>query len=527
MGSVVAVSSHKPIPKKTVHRAPVRKKKGLALWMERVLAECDRASVGFEAEPVHDLRVALRRCRSIADGLMAIDPDPEWKRMKKAGKQLFSRLGDLRDMQVMEQWVLRLAPAEDLVGQALQRSFAEREMQLKQDAAKALREFDRKQWKKWSTTLPRREWKAPSGALLFEHLALERWTTAYALHRLALRNRSKAAFHSLRIGLKRFRYIVENFLPEKHKDWRDDLKFLQDLLGDIHDLDVLWAAGLQVNAFSDGESRLRWQSTIAAEREARIAKYRELMSGKGSLWQLWRAELPQGKQIEVAGLRRLRRWASYLDPDFKHSDRVAKLALQLYDGLLRNGRFGRPPHSDERRVLQIAALLHDVGRSQGEKRSRKASVKLIRELAPPLGLHKETLNMAGVVARYQSGSLPCPGQKALVGLIHSQRQMLNRLAGILRLAEALDADHSGRINGLAVHELRGFVLVIADGYVSRDGLAEKVAGGRHLLEIVLRCPVLVQPLLVRRAKRAGAVRKSEPVLAVTIPPRETARLLPS
>jgi CHAD domain-containing protein len=49
--------------------------------MERVLLECDRAAAGFEADPVHDLRVALRRCRSLADGLMALDPDSSWKEM--------------------------------------------------------------------------------------------------------------------------------------------------------------------------------------------------------------------------------------------------------------------------------------------------------------------------------------------------------------------------------------------------------------------------------------------------------------
>src|SRR5262252_729732 len=79
--------------------------------MLRALHECDGVSADFSADPVHDLRVALRRCRSMADGLMAIDPDPNWKAMKKAGKRLFQRLGDLRDVQIMMEWIEKLHPA--------------------------------------------------------------------------------------------------------------------------------------------------------------------------------------------------------------------------------------------------------------------------------------------------------------------------------------------------------------------------------------------------------------------------------
>ncbi len=185
---------------------------------------------------------------------------------EESGKAAVQRLGDLRDVQVMEEWVQRLAPPMTWKLKFCCEAFPDREMQLKQEAAKALQEFDRKQWGKWSTTLPRRGAKLRPGTILFKHLALERWNAAYDLHRLALRNRSKVAFHSLRIGLKRFRYIVENFLPEQHAAWKDDLKQLQDLLGEVHDLDVLWAAALQANAFSDIESRTRWQKRIANER---------------------------------------------------------------------------------------------------------------------------------------------------------------------------------------------------------------------------------------------------------------------
>src|SRR5579864_3761819 len=86
----------------------VPKTTGLGYWMMRVIEECELVSANFSADPVHDLRVALRRCRSMADGMMAMDPDREWKAMKKAGKQLFQRLGTLRDVQIMMEWIEKL-----------------------------------------------------------------------------------------------------------------------------------------------------------------------------------------------------------------------------------------------------------------------------------------------------------------------------------------------------------------------------------------------------------------------------------
>ena len=71
---------------------PAKKKSGLAFWMQRVLEECDRASLSFAPDPVHDLRVALRRCCSMADAIPVIHPDPASQDMQKAGKRLLRRL---------------------------------------------------------------------------------------------------------------------------------------------------------------------------------------------------------------------------------------------------------------------------------------------------------------------------------------------------------------------------------------------------------------------------------------------------
>jgi CHAD domain-containing protein/HD superfamily phosphodiesterase len=467
---------------------------GIAFWMGRVLEECTRAGVNFAPDPVHDLRVALRRCRSIADGLRALDPDPSWNQMKKAAKRLFDRLGELRDVQVMEEWIARLGALDDPVTLALLQFLAGRESQLRQEAAQALAQFDEKRWLGWIASLPRRAARMRPGGPIFQHLALERWTAAYELHRRALRNRSQVALHRLRIGLKRFRYIVENFLPIQHAAWSADLKQLQDLLGEVHDLDVLWTTALEINAFPDADSRSRWHNKILAERSQRIETYRGKMLGKSSLWIKWRSQLPQGEQVQSIALSRLRLWGSLLDPDFKHSQRVARLALQLYDGLPATPGTGS---KDERATLQLAALLHDVGLSRKEKAHHKTTQKLITRLDPPLGWSQTEIKMVAAVARYHRGALPRAGQKALLGFTARQRQTAVKLAAILRLANAFDADRDGRIERLTCEQQNGFLLICAQAYDPRDRIAETIAGSRHLLETVYRRPVLVKPLRPR------------------------------
>jgi CHAD domain-containing protein/HD superfamily phosphodiesterase len=483
-------------------RRAIEKRPSLTLWMNRVLEECDRASVEFAADPVHDLRVALRRCRSMADGMMAIDPDPSWKRMKKAGKLLFSSLGELRDTQVMEEWVHKLGAADDPVTERLLQYLAHGESDLKMRAAQALQEFDRRQWKRWAIELPRRAGRIRIGGLVFKHLALERWTDAYALHRIAMRNRSQTAFHALRIGIKRFRYIVENFLPQQHVVWSNNLKELQDLLGEVHDLDVLWATALQISAFPNPESRSHWHSKVLEERTVRVDKYKGKMTGKESLWFAWRMELPEGKQIEDAALSRLKLWGSVLDPNVQHANHVARLALQLYDGLP-SGKLEDAQARQERTILQAAALLHDVGRSQKGDAHHKASYRLIRQMKPPLGWNSEAMLIAGAAARYHHGAFPQARQKTLRGLNHEQRQTITRLAAILRLANALDAEADGRIRRVRLASANGHILVEAEGYSANDRMAEEIAAGRHLLETVYRKPVLVKPLKAAQPRKPG------------------------
>jgi CHAD domain-containing protein/HD superfamily phosphodiesterase len=522
------------VPSTTTQPTRPKKITGLRYWMLQVLEECEHVSADFGPDPVHDLRVSLRRCRSLADGLMALDPDPGWKAMKKSGKRLFQRLGALRDVQVMMEWVEKLDPDKVIVEQtrvarallpalppsqqkpadrtdlpsthrdpavhALLEILHRREKEQQLEAQSALEEFDRKQWRQWSKSLPVRAARIRPGSALFKHFALERWTAARELHNRALRNRSQVAFHSLRIGIKRFRYIVENFLPAEHKAWSHGLKEIQDLLGEVHDLDVLWSTAVSCKVFPDADLRKLWHERILAERTQRINGYRAKMVGPDSRWQVWRAALPQGKQIQALAIRRMKLWANGLDPDFPHSERVASLALQLYDGLLAWGWQPSVDAASARSSLLAASLLHDVGKSEGEKGHHKTSYDLIRAHGNPLGWKAADLQRAAIVARFHRGALPTRKHTTLRDLLPDEQEATIQLAAILRLANALDAAHDSQIRRIQVENVQSKrkqnepLIIAAEGYLPLGPSAQTIAAERHLLETVLRRPIAVKPM---------------------------------
>lgn len=531
-------------------------------------------SADFSADPVHDLRVSLRRCRSMADGMMAMDPDRQWKAMRKAGKRLFQRLGALRDVQIMMEWIEKLdpSPMETEVSpvspggiavtgnasggtratvadaamslaapanpaRALLQILRAREIEQKREARAALEEFDRKQWKQWSTSLPLRAARIRPGSAVFKHLALERWTSARELHTRAQRNRSQVGFHTLRIGIKRFRYIVENFLPVEHKAWSGDLKHVQDLLGEVHDLDVLWATATACHVFPDEQSRNEWHTRIIEERAKRIDEYRERTTGPDSLWNVWRAGLPQGEQIQYIATQRMKLWAKALDPDFAHAERVARIALSLYDGLVSGGLLPRgsagsvalKSNGDEaamRASLNLAALLHDVGKAKGHKGHHKESLELIKGHGTPLGWKVEALTRAGIVARFHAGGLPSRSHKALRDLLPDEQRTTIQLAAILRLANAFDVAHDGHIRRVEIENIlssakrsqrtNGFLRkaaklgpnealnITAEGFVPGSFTARAVAAERYLLETVLRRPVIVKAMRSAESPRVAS-----------------------
>jgi len=207
--------------------------------LRRALRNHKRARRKLKTDPVHDFRVALRRCRSLAEGFSAIDPDPVWRRLRKASKRTQSGLSHLRDVQVLEAWLKPLRLTGGPAGRALASHFEKQERRARREARSSLESFPRKQWKRWSRRLPARAELIPVNERRLAQLVLGQLTRVVDLDERWTKQPNADTWHELRVAVKRLRYMVESFLPKKSEEWSTELERAQDLLGEGHDLDGL------------------------------------------------------------------------------------------------------------------------------------------------------------------------------------------------------------------------------------------------------------------------------------------------
>ena len=305
------------------------------------------------------------------------------------------------------EWIEHLRGDCPPVAERLKSDCLQREA-IKTNAAEVVDKFDTQRWQQWAQKLDKLVQDAENPAEVFQVLALERYEAAHKLHAKALRDRSKTALHELRIGIKKLRYIVENFLPDLEQSWGKDLRHVQNLLGEVHDLDVLWITARQIQAFASPQERQQWCAAVSRERTQRVQAYREKMVGRHSLWQEWRRELPAGEELHRAVLKRFATWAASLDPDPAHTQLVTQFSLALYDALQVAGLVPARGAGavSPRDLLQVAALTHGAGHGGGDKVRHKLCGRLLEKLEIPPGWSATDLMIAALVARYHRGALP-------------------------------------------------------------------------------------------------------------------------
>ena len=478
--------------KPTSTAAPANPDAGLAHWISRVLKQRKRAAKELRPESVHDLRTALRRCLSMEDAHSEFDPHPDWKKMKRAAKRLLKNLGGLRDSDVLLEWLDKLEVAKDKTGADLRGAIEAERANFRQEAEDALKNFDQQKWKSWAGELTPRANSFLPDSLELRYVALERWQQAFERHRFSMRSRSKIGYHRTRVALKKLRYTIEIFLPAQKMKWGEELRQLQNLLGEVHDLDVLWSKLISLKPAVDREAKAAWKAAIGAERKERLKQYASKTSGKASLWLQWRQMLPDGQELERAAVAELAAWARFRTPEFVHQQRVAALAAELFDALEVRGFTVGMPTARPRYIVQAAALLEDIGRVDGDKRHHKNSYRLIRKLPLPVGWRPAELQLMALVARYHRKALPQAKHKEFSVLASTFQQATLLLAGILRLANALEQAPNA-IRKLHVDVTLEGLMIRAYGFDGEEPLLSKLATAKHLLEIACRRPIVITP----------------------------------
>jgi exopolyphosphatase/guanosine-5'-triphosphate,3'-diphosphate pyrophosphatase len=142
--------------------------------------------------------------------------------------------------------------------------------------------------------------------------------------------------------------------------------------------------------------------------------------------------------------------------DLKHAHRVAYLAQQLFDEL-------RPLHSlgsEHRRLLAAAALLHDIGYFVSHTGHHKHSAYLIQN-SDLLGFTAPEVSVIANIAYYHRGGAIKLKRDFFSELRDQDREVVRKLAALLRLADALDRDHKGRVRSLRCEIGEGEVRIVA------------------------------------------------------------------
>jgi exopolyphosphatase / guanosine-5'-triphosphate,3'-diphosphate pyrophosphatase len=148
--------------------------------------------------------------------------------------------------------------------------------------------------------------------------------------------------------------------------------------------------------------------------------------------------------------------AAHYRADLKHAHRVAYLAQQLFDDL-------RPLHQlggEHRRLLMAAAVLHDIGYLVSHTEHNKHSAYLI-EHSELTGFTDSEIAVIANVVRYHRSSLPKPKHPYYAALPLETRTIVRKLAALLRMADALDRDHEGRVRSVRVESGAKTVRLIA------------------------------------------------------------------
>jgi len=126
-----------------------------------------------------------------------------------------------------------------------------------------------------------------------------------------------------------------------------------------------------------------------------------------------------------------------------HARHVARLAEQIFDCLSETEQLSR----HQRTLMLAGALLHDIGYHIAHESHQRHALYLILN-SELTGFSEAERSIIANIARYHRGSLPKERHEEYTALNSADRESVNKLGGIVRLADALDRSHDSRVQNL-------------------------------------------------------------------------------
>jgi exopolyphosphatase/pppGpp-phosphohydrolase len=154
--------------------------------------------------------------------------------------------------------------------------------------------------------------------------------------------------------------------------------------------------------------------------------------------------------------------------DTEHCEQVRKVALGFFDDLESLHQLGKR----ERCWLECAAILHDIGLSEGIGGHHKKSMKLILN-DTELPFTSEERRIVASIVRYHRRGFPKPKHSNLATLRHATVRRLTRLSSLLRVADGLDYSHQSVVKDVSVKV--GSEKVTVECIVNSDAILEEQA----------------------------------------------------
>ena len=158
--------------------------------------------------------------------------------------------------------------------------------------------------------------------------------------------------------------------------------------------------------------------------------------------------------------RSVRQLAGMCPDERVHGEHVAHLALEIHDGCQALGLID----GSSREYLEAGSLLANVGLAISHSGHHLHSYYVIRNSERLTGFTDHEVELIAQIARYHRKSAPKASHPAFAHLRAADQRTVRTLAGIVRLAAALDRTYAGRVRSVScVLEGKALVLQVDAG----------------------------------------------------------------